>query len=197
MCIKIFQSTHLREVRLEFNGCLWRIINFNPRTYVRCDDLAIASAFNKLGISIHAPTWGATKMGLDQILTHKHFNPRTYVRCDTISMPIDNWSKKFQSTHLREVRLSDPANNPIIKWFQSTHLREVRRASAFFMHNFWRDFNPRTYVRCDLMSSWEFGSVLEFQSTHLREVRHVKSHSFIRPLSFQSTHLREVRLRIH
>ena len=127
----IFQSTHLREVRLII---AWPIS--------MC-----------LIISIHAPTWGATTLQLVPVSsftfqsTHlrevrhrskcgwctydSHFNPRTYVRCDT-DLPLRPFPYRiFQSTHLREVRLG------FIDWIFN------------FSH-----FNPRTYVRCDPPNSF-------------------------------------------
>ncbi len=57
--------------------------------------------------------------------TIKNFNPRTYVRCDSIATAVLS-SKRFQSTHLREVRLLIDMDLPMDLSFQSTHLREVR-----------------------------------------------------------------------
>ena len=39
---------------------LWeKIVDFNPRTRMGCDQEQIVPAF-RIGISIHAPAWGAT-----------------------------------------------------------------------------------------------------------------------------------------
>ncbi len=84
-----FQSTHPRGVRrgqatttitvVNFNprthvGCDFRInrgltfrTNFNPRTHVGCDIRADASRGGHQ-ISIHAPTWGATKITINLCL---------------------------------------------------------------------------------------------------------------------------------
>ena len=40
-CLVVFQSTHLREVRLKCNYAIFSHRNFNPRTYVRCDLLLL------------------------------------------------------------------------------------------------------------------------------------------------------------
>ena len=105
----LFQSTHLREVR---QGV--RIVDSRRK-----------------GISIHAPTWGAT-----------------------LNIPSFRFVIWFQSTHLREVRLLSSAVLGLLLLFQSTHLREVRRATYPFYC--WRPqhFNPRTYVRCDATSDF-------------------------------------------
>ena len=47
---------------------------------VRLNDLAVACG---LGVSIHAPVWGATR-GLNVVVRHISFNPRTRVGCDRI-----------------------------------------------------------------------------------------------------------------
>ena len=121
----MFQSTHPRGVRLKrlrarldyygFNprthvGCddfnppnNCSFISFNPRTHVGCDNRAFRGAceggvsihaptwgatggvrrqYRKDDVSIHAPTWGATKAG-EYYIGHAGFNPRTHVGCDT------------------------------------------------------------------------------------------------------------------
>ena len=53
--------------------------NFNPRTHVGCD--ALHRAVRRVqGISIHAPTWGAT-WRRSRGTPSWHFNPRTHVGC--------------------------------------------------------------------------------------------------------------------
>ena len=80
-----FQSTHLREVR-RFCSSRFRttLENFNPRTYVRCD---------------FAPD--------PTLAVRQDFNPRTYVRCDGMLLAMQEIRSAFQSTHLREVRLQN------------------------------------------------------------------------------------------
>ena len=56
----VFQSTHPRGVRLACGCCLFPTsTDFNPRTHVGCDVPQGCDGRNT-GISIHAPTWGAT-----------------------------------------------------------------------------------------------------------------------------------------
>ena len=58
--VREFQSTHPRGVRLNPSGRRLEPRDFNPRTHVGCDSLV--NSFWKLSkISIHAPTWGATR----------------------------------------------------------------------------------------------------------------------------------------
>ena len=54
-----FQSTHPRGVRPRRSARLMPIKYFNPRTHVGCDQVFGERPHN-FGISIHAPTWGAT-----------------------------------------------------------------------------------------------------------------------------------------
>ncbi len=99
-----FQSTHPSGVRRLSIVLETPPSHFNPRTPVGCDDRNITSIINNLGfqsthpsgvrlrpvlhtvhgrISIHAPQWGATNMGLSPPHTQTYFNPRTPVGCDT------------------------------------------------------------------------------------------------------------------
>ena len=55
----MFQSTHPRGVRRKDLETISRTASFNPRTHVGCD-LRIHDGAEELGVSIHAPTWGAT-----------------------------------------------------------------------------------------------------------------------------------------
>ena len=93
----------LKAVDTFFSTC-----NFNPRTHVGCD--TDVNGQSRLGfISIHAPTWGATR-------GHKLL-PTTI---------------KFQSTHPRGVRPSRVMRKTSPFLFQSTHPRGVRLRMAFF-----------------------------------------------------------------
>ena len=77
----MFQSTHLREVRLFLPAFLFAYICFNPRTYERCDNNPLNVAPVAMIVSIHAPTRGATERA-QSYCSQKGFNPRTYERCD-------------------------------------------------------------------------------------------------------------------
>ena len=56
----MFQSTHPHGVRL-FYLCdkVLDISSFNPRTHMGCDQVTNMTT-GQSGVSIHAPTWGAT-----------------------------------------------------------------------------------------------------------------------------------------
>ena len=123
---------------------------FNPRTHEGCDNLLTACVaplvsfqsthprgvrqkwFAVLiieGVSIHAPTRGATpttEAWISESLfqsTHPR-GVRRFIALDVIS------SFKFQSTHPRGVRPPPCSPSPCGRMFQSTHPRGVRRRSA-------------------------------------------------------------------
>ena len=99
--------THVGCDPLIFTIVLY-ISNFNPRTHVGCDGSKYGSP-QGVGISIHAPTWGATyriafnKTLLEFQSTHprgvrldsqfvtlqrRYFNPRTHVGCDIVGSQV-------------------------------------------------------------------------------------------------------------
>ena len=81
--LQMFQSTHLREVRLIRYIRTWFLSCFNPRTYERCDsDFTIKGFCDE--VSIHAPTRGATRAYEAIYNGYMRFNPRTYERCDQV-----------------------------------------------------------------------------------------------------------------
>ena len=100
-------------------------MNFNPRTYVRCDirkNIKISTY-----IYFNPRTYVRCDLfGVNGLATCTYFNPRTYVRCDLNTPDIKSIKPSFQSTHLREVRLEFVYNCFDQPQFQSTHLREVR-----------------------------------------------------------------------
>ena len=61
---------------------IFQVSNFNPRTHVECDDLMLIAYDAVLVISIHAPTWGATRPSRTAAARRSNFNPRTHVGCD-------------------------------------------------------------------------------------------------------------------
>ena len=97
-----FQSTHPRGVRLQYLFSKGWYIHFNPRTHVGCDLPQLRSCCTA-GISIHAPTWGATLV---------------------LSLSVRGTG--FQSTHPRGVRLRWSPAYLSDTTFQSTHPRGVR-----------------------------------------------------------------------
>ena len=61
----IFQSTHPRGVRLREGIFCLNIQDFNPRTHVGCDITRYKNT-GRYEISIHAPTWGATRVSYNK-----------------------------------------------------------------------------------------------------------------------------------
>ena len=109
--------------------------HFNPRTHVGCDALWVAAwilpkkfqsthprgvrrgVFKKLDlnkmISIHAPTWGATRAEVSHPWPLDNFNPRTHVGCDSRAFRSPRAYILFQSTHPRGVRRSDEGDRGV------------------------------------------------------------------------------------
>ena len=123
------------------------IFYFNPRTHVGCDAASSVAIGSTIGISIHAPTWGATPYEQGTWQVFRDFNPRTHVGCDAeflnpctnhcISIHAPTWGATpdnlrvsprliFQSTHPRGVRLFGTEILRTVQTFQSTHPRGVR-----------------------------------------------------------------------
>ena len=96
-----FQSTHLHEVWPRPLSGRWSGTSFNPHTYMRCDPVN-TSAYTRIRVSIHTPTWGVTIWQ---------------------NLGATDW--RFQSTHLHEVWLIGLYILPNWMMFQSTHLHEV------------------------------------------------------------------------
>ena len=189
----LFQSTHPRGVRPpcvrmpssppNFNprthvGCdedrAMRIpgrIHFNPRTHVGCDCEVVRHEIRPI-ISIHAPTWGATRADTKPDRNHKiSIHAPTWgatvddaidVAHQRISIHAPTWGATSRTT-----RVESPSG------FQSTHPRGVRR-------------NPKLFE----------SEVHKFQSTHPRGVRPRTDNIKIDTAKFQSTHPRGVR-RLH
>jgi len=145
-----FQSTHPRGVRRGRIAVFRNHSSFNPRTHVGCD-VVFGNVVRIVGVSIHAPTWGATQHLLNifktilwfqsthprgvrpteprSIMPSRCFNPRTHVGCD--------WELFYGGSE-------DPVSIHAPTWgatqqvqadrkeyeFQSTHPRGVRRGPA-------------------------------------------------------------------
>ena len=121
-------------------------------------------------ISIHAPTRGATDDRADDGAAAADFNSRTYTRCDpkmsVTAIRLHGFQfthlhevrrfalfcamsdDTFQFTHLHEVRLSRLIRLLQAPIFQFTHLHEVR-PRFFISQRLFKNFNSRTYTRCD------------------------------------------------
>ena len=155
-----------------------------------CDNLGCLDRL-PAGISIHAPTWGAT-----------------------IWDALTDYQREFQSTHPRGVRHGDRARlgrsldfnprthvgcdirkkdiTPRTKYFNPrTHVgcdKNVIKMIGHFAY-----FNPRTHVGCDTKCQPNGGKFVAFQSTHPRGVRLLEDWQGRYGFTFQSTHPRGVR----
>ncbi len=94
-----FQSTHPRGVRRTVVLGINSSVNFNPRTHVGCDLVMCVSPVQLTRISIHAPTWGATKL-TDNTLIYT-----------SISIHAPTWGatqRHKQSGHYRTISIHAP-----------------------------------------------------------------------------------------
>ena len=120
-------------------------------------------------ISIHAPTWGATRGPYSEV--------KKYV---------------FQSTHPRGVRLPNKSGFDLSHEFQSTHPRGVRRKPTDAL-------SPAGTISIHAptwgatVMEHACAESCRFQSTHPRGVRHGKAATGYVDVKFQSTHPRGVR----
>ena len=57
------------------------LCSFNPRTHMGCD-LITMDILPYVGVSIHAPIWGATTQSNYKLMAFRGFNPRTHMGCD-------------------------------------------------------------------------------------------------------------------
>ena len=145
------------------------ISNFNPRTHVGCDAV-VALVLRRSEISIHAPTWGATRHNRLAGIHHTDFNPRTHVGCDegisAIRLDFGNFNPR---THVGCDKMLLSCFSMLLV-FQSTHPRGVRH-SHLTIRLTYSNFNPRTHVGCDFFLSSYWPQYTKFQSTHPRGVR--------------------------
>ena len=100
---------------------------FNPRTHMGCDSRLHRRHHAGFQVSIHAPTWGATRRCRRRPLPCGSFNPRTHMGCD------------------QAVGVGAAVGIE----FQSTHPHGVRPTPATCLSSR-TGFNPRTHMGCDL-----------------------------------------------
>ena len=151
--------------------------DFNPRTRVGCD-AGLKVKYIVVGISIHAPGWGATTPGPHfhlggfisihapgwgatrnrvTIQTDSgYFNPRTRVGCDAGSGSSRGRKGNF---------------NPRTR----VGCDLIILARCLVMRN----FNPRTRVGCDKFMARYWNLNCRFQSTHPGGVRHAQEIRFL------------------
>ncbi len=121
------------------------------------------------GISIHAPTQGATEWPTQENTTGEisihaptqgATNSSQYLY-DAVAISIHAPTQGATTGDLFRIFVAE---------FQSTHPRRVRRSTLphFFVLG---DFNPRTHAGCDLTQRGKRWAKQKFQSTHPRRVR--------------------------
>jgi len=151
------------KVKVEFAG-------FNPRAHVG-RDVPVARGGVVEEVSIHAPTWGATRFTARPIPSGLCFNPRAHVGRDAEVLNISQSTIQFQSTRPRGARLlafvvlthcngvsihaptwgatgAKAALQNFFIEFQSTRPRGARRNSNYYRTHT-KCFNPRAHVGRD------------------------------------------------
>ena len=204
-----FQSTHPRGVRHHPLPCASRPCYFNPRTHVGCDveganmgnkysefqsthprgvrPGTYDSVHNDHNISIHAPTWGATRRqgGCASVGAISIHAPTWGATARRPFVVVDE--SLFQSTHPRGVRRVTLTVRVAPKTFQSTHPRGVRRRSAMWVWIWRQNFNPRTHVGCDLANYRRFYDNVHFNPrTHVGCDQKVSEPSIIQIISIHA-----------
>ena len=142
----MFQSTRPRGTRpsVAFNAVFF--FCFNPRAHVG-RDLYVVRIKSRHGVSIHAPTWDATRS------------------------PSRDFVSPFVSIHAPTWDATDiNACSVRVHLFQSTRPRGTR--PKVLQEKRWNwSFNPRAHVGRDLMILHELPNML-FQTTRPRGTRH-------------------------
>ena len=144
-------------------------INFNPRTHVGCDLIAIILPLSVQFQSTHP--CGVRRLVDKMVIDSRNFNPRTHVGCDitlhnwldpiTISIHAPMWGATTvtrNATDTKKISIHAPmwgatsvlAFFIILILFQSTHPCGVRQI-RLLLCKLWLYFNPRTHVGCDIV----------------------------------------------
>ena len=194
MCavLLLFQSTLPREERPDEFKSYIENEHFNPRSHERSDHCSLyhlsvlqlfqstlpreerpkAENINGLfeGISIHAPTRGATLSGAG-IAGNIEISIHAPTRGATVDL-YDYYQKaEFQSTLPREER-HFTVSLPMVSFkFQSTLPREERPSVRLYKMYTSVNFNPRSHERSDDGYTKQSAAIDKFQSTLPREER--------------------------
>jgi len=150
-----------------------------------------------LGVSIHAPAWGATHCDPVRARPGRGFNPRARVGRDHHPGVIRLYSSMFQSTRPRGARLRSDTRATLYSVFQSTRPRGARREvkrktlSALIVS-----------IHAPAWGATQIGSFqgsrgILFQSTRPRGARHRTFTIQRKRLLFQSTRPRGARQHLH
>ena len=101
------------------------------------------------GVSIHAPTWGATASMGEEKTIRTSFNPRAHVGRDCITGRFVVFFAWFQSTRPRGARRPGCVYYKSLVSFQSTRPRGARLPMLFLLYSLMGRFNPRAHVGRD------------------------------------------------
>ena len=167
-------------------------LGFNPRTHMGCDNRTNFD-FIVNGVSIHAPTWGATLATLNayksELLfqsTHPHGVRRgrrvERVGGSCVSIHAPTWGATLTGKLTNYV---SPVSIHAPTWGATR--KTCRKGGRVLC------FNPRTHMGCDTIKQQQYYILDWFQSTHPHGVRHILTAAGGDLLLFQSTHPHGVR----
>ena len=187
-----FQSTYLYKVRRKSFFATPPGDGFNPRTYIRYDHAA------KISIP------GDKEFQSTYLYKVRPFNPMAYLKkCQFQStylykvrlrlLPLIPLLLTFQSTYLYKVRLTKCLITIFIFRFQSTYLYKVRHFNSFF-RGVINSFNPRTYIRYDLLKCLRLKNSRSFNPRTYIRYDAPNGDERVTFCRFQSTYLYKVRL---
>ena len=139
------------------------LLYFNPRSHERSDGNCYTLTSNS-GISIHAPTRGATMVAIlnQKIPVFQSTLPREE---RLFGFGIRVIISIFQSTLPREERRPCSRHSLRILLFQSTLPREERRYPHGLQSLLFHNFNPRSHERSDIPAG-SFHCCLHYISIH-------------------------------
>ena len=168
----------------------FRNASFNPRTHMGCDDKD-GGGHVVCGVSIHAPTWGATRL-FSEVERSFFVSIHAPTWGATISPTAARLSDEFQSTHPHGVRLYARGYRSFSQSFNPrTHMGCDFSSLSTFGRG--RGFNPRTHMGCDRAARLSGQKMDRFQSTHPHGVRRRRKANYRLVQWFQSTHPHGVR----
>ena len=125
-------------------------VNFNPRSHEGSDEKKDSQA-RRSGISIHAPTRGATSLFRQLTQNDCNFNPRSHEGSDINRAMHIVHATVFQSTLPRGERHLQNMQQKKILIFQSTLPRGERRYYDLVTQHRVNNFNPRSHEGSDMI----------------------------------------------
>ena len=144
-----FQSTLPQGERRNVNAAGYLVKNFNPRSHKGSDNNKWRATITVGGISIHAPTRGATVQNGGYEPCFSNFNPRSHKGSDTQIHIVVRIAVISIHAPTRGATVFCKNYSPQVL-FQSTLPQGERRLPNPLKQRWFRDFNPRSHKGSDL-----------------------------------------------